>query len=282
MSATKPWILGLDLSPRSHGALVFAAWLRSSGAPVIGLHALEAWASRFIVEAGQAEESARRLVAQHCAQLGVEPPTRVEVALVLRAEEGLIEAAKDAAGLVIGRAAPRGERPLVRLGQVARRLLRALPAPVIVVPPDLDEVAPGPVLLATDLGPSSDAAARFAIALAAAQGRGVELVHVGEPRHSDLIDELDPTWLRERETYRAGVTARAHAWAAELGLGERPVRVLFGSQAEEIAAAAGLCQAALVVTGSRQLGLAGRLFSTSTASALAGLAQCPVAVVPSA
>ena len=34
--------------------------------------------------------------------------------------------------------------------------------------------------------------------------------------------------------------------------------------------------------GSPRLGLVGRLFSASTASALAGLAACPVAVVPSA
>ena len=107
-------------------------------------------------------------------------------------------------------------------------------------------------------------------------------MHVGEPRHSDLIDELDVDWLREREIYRAGVQAMVDAWAAGLGLGDRPRHVLFGGRAEEIAAVAARRHAALVVTGSRRLGIVGRLFSTSTASTLAGLAACPVAVVPSA
>ena len=65
-----------------------------------------------------------------------------------------------------------------------------------------------------------------------------------------------------------------------LRLGRRARHVVFGDRAEEIAAVAARCKAALVVTGSRRLGLAGRLFSTSTASALAGLAECAVAVVP--
>jgi len=282
MPATKPWILGLDLSPRSYGALVFAAWLRSGGAMVLGLHVLEAWASPFIAAAENLEANVREALAERCAHRGIAAFEGVEVVVMPRAEDGLLHAASGAAGLVIGRAAPRGERPLVRLGSVARRVLRALPGPVIVVPPDLAAVAPGPILLATDLGPSSEAATRFASELAAAQGRELELVHVGEPRHSDLIDELDPSWLREREIYRAGVDARTAAWATGLGLGARPRHVLYGDRAEEIAALAARCRAACVVTGSRRLGLPSRLFSTSTASALAGLADCAVAVVPAA
>jgi nucleotide-binding universal stress UspA family protein len=282
MSATKPWILGLDLSPRSHGALVFATWLRSGGARVIGLHALEAWASPFLAAAENVDATVREAAAERCTRLGIAPLEDVEVVVVPRAEDALLRAATTAEGLVIGRAAPRGEHPRVRLGSVARRVLRELPGPVIVVPPDLVVVGPGPILLASDLGPSSEAAARFAVAIAAAQGRELELVHVGEPRHSDLIDELDPHWLREREIYRAGVEATAAAWANRLGLGDRLRHVLFGERAEEIAGVAVRCKAALVVTGSRHLGLAGRLFSTSTASALAGLAECAVAVVPGA
>ena len=282
MPTPKPWILGLDLGPRSHGALVFAGWLRSGGATVLGVHVIEAWASHLIAAAEQAETSVRRAVEERCAELGLAPPDGVEVVIGPRADEGLLHAATLASGLVIGRAAPLGERPLLRLGTVARRVLRQLPGPVIVVPPDLMKVATGPILLATDLAESSDAATQFAIGFAARQGRALELVHVGDARHSDLIDELDPTWLREREIYRAGVQATASAWATRIGLAERPVRVRFGDRAEEIAAAAAHGQAALIVTGSRRLGLAGRLFSTSTASALAGLAGCPVAVIPPA
>jgi nucleotide-binding universal stress UspA family protein len=280
MPATKPWIVGLDLSPRSRGALLFAEWLRFGGATVHGLHVLEAWASPFLPIAEDLRVTVREAVAERYAHLGITPLQQIEVAVGPRAEDGLLGVAATAEGLVIGRAAPRGERPRVRLGSVARRVLRALPVPVIVVPPDLVAVAPGPILLATDLGPSSDEAVRFAVALAAAQGRELELVHVGEPRHSDLIDELDPSWLREREIYRAGVEATAHAWAAGHGLDDRLRHVRFGDHVEEIATMAAYCDAALVVTGSRRLGLASRLFSTSTASTLAGLADCAVAVVP--
>ncbi len=280
MPTSKPWILGLDLGPRSHGALVFAAWLRSGGAAIHGLHVLEAWAGPFLAAAEDLGETVREAVAERYAHLGIPPLERVDAVVVPRAEDGLLAAAATAGGLVIGRAAPRGERPRVRLGSVARRVLRALPVPVIVVPPDLAAIASGPILLATDLGPSSDEAVQFAVALAAAQGRELELVHVGEPRHGDLFDELHPVWLRERQAYRAGVQTTAEVWATGHGLGDRPRHVRFGDRAEEIAAVAAERSAALVVTGSRRLGLAGRLFSTSTASALAGLADCAVAVVP--
>lgn len=282
MPTTKPWILGLDLGPRSHGALVFAAWLRSGGAAVHGVHVLEAWAGPFLAAAEDLGKTVREAVAERYTHLGLPSLEQVDAVVVPRAEDGLLAAAAMAAGLVIGRAAPRGERPRVRLGSVARRVLRTLPVPVVVVPPDLATVAPGPILLATDLGPSSDEARRFAVALAAAQERQLELVHVGEPRHGDLFDEFDPAWSRERQTYRAGVQKAVDAWAAGHSLGDRPCHVRFGNRAEEIADVAAHRSAALVVTGSRRLGLAGRLFSTSTASELAGLADCAVAVVPGA
>lgn len=280
MTAIKPWIIGLDLSPRSTGVFVLAEWLRSGGAQVLGVHVLEAWATPFLAAAEDVATRVQAAVEERCAHLGVAPLSGVSVEIRPRAEDGLLHAATLGAGLVIGRAALRGEQSLVRLGSAARRVLRALPGPVIVVPPDLPAIAAGPIVLATDLGSSSDAAARFAIELAARQGRALELLHIGEPRHSDLIDELDPDWLREREIYRSGVAAQAAAWAAGHGLADRPLHVLFGDRAGEIAAAAARLDAALIVTGSRRLGLVGRLFSTSTASALCGLAVGPVAVVP--
>ncbi len=71
MTATKPWILGLDLSPRSPGVFVFAAWLRSGGARVLGLHVLEAWASPFIAAAEDVTVRVRATVEERCAHLGI-------------------------------------------------------------------------------------------------------------------------------------------------------------------------------------------------------------------
>lgn len=71
MSATKPWILGLDLSPRSHGALVFSAWLRSGGARVLGVHVLEAWAGPFLAAAENVSATVREAVAERCTRLGI-------------------------------------------------------------------------------------------------------------------------------------------------------------------------------------------------------------------
>ena len=150
---------------------------------------------------------------------GVPPPARVIVHEANQAEDGLAHAAEGAAGLVIGRAARAGEESFVRLGPVARRLLRRLPGPVVVAPRDLMAVPPGPILLATDLGDATAAALPFAQRLAARHGRPLELVHIGEPRNSDLIDELEPSWLTAREEYRAEVERAYDVWMHDNHLG---------------------------------------------------------------
>ena len=283
MHNAHPWLLGLDLGPRSHGALAFAAWLRATAdARVVGLHVLEAGAGRFVGGADEAADAVRTAVDERCERLGLPRLEQVEVLMVSRAEEGLAARCEHAAGLILGRAAPTGKAALVRLGRVARRVLRQLPGPVIVVPPELAQVGPGPILLATDLGPASAGAARFARSFAAAVGRTLELVHVGDAQDGDMLGALDPRWQIEREGHRAAVLAAASVWTVEQALGDRPRRVLFGERVAEIAAVAEECQAALIVVGSRQLGVGARIFTTSTASALAGVAGCAVAVIPPA
>jgi len=283
MHNAHPWLLGLDLGPRSHGALIFAAWLREAAdARVFGVHVLEAGTGRFAGGADEAADAVRTAVDQRCERLGLPPLEQVEVLMVPRAEEGLAGRCEHAAGLILGRAAATGATTLVRLGRVARRVLRQLPGPVIVVPPELAEVGPGPILLATDLGPASTGAAQFARSFAAAVGRPLELLHVGDRQDGDMLGALDPRWHVEREGQRAEALAAASAWTVEVALGDRPRRVVFGERVAEIAAVAEECQAALIIVGSRQLGVGARIFTTSTASALAGVAGCAVAVVPPA
>lgn len=277
---TNHWIVGLDLNDRARGALVVAGWLARAADCVVGVHVLESWARPHIRP--DAISAVHELVLRATRELHITPPACVSVREADRAEDGLAAAAVGTAGIVIGRAAPSSRPALIRLGVVARQLLRKLPCPVIVAPPDLTAIAPGPVLFATDLGPSVDQALVFARELAATTGRPLAVVHVAEPRHHDLIDEHDPAWLAAREAHHAETTAALAEWAALHELAEAPQHLEYGDPPTRIAAAAAELQAAIVVLGSRHLGLVARAFLSSTASSLAGLAAAPVAVVPNA
>lgn len=280
------WIVGLDLSARSHGALVFSAWMRRAESPaerpsLVGVHVLESWAAHYL-PVGREEyvRSVRSVAERHMAEVGGVFDD-VEVVEAARAEDGLAGAAQRGDAVVIGRSAARESHAFVRLGRVARRVLRQLPAPVFVVPPDLSPSAlSGPIMLAVDLGESSAAAIEAAVRLARAHARPLVLAHAGEPRHADLLDELDPRWAAARELFRGGVEREFAAWAEAKGLGSLRRVLEFGAPPETLARIAAQEQAAVVVVGSRRLSTAERIFTTSTASALAGLCTCPVAVVP--
>jgi len=278
MSMENTWVVGLDLDERARGALVVAGWLARAGGSVVGVHVLESWARPHVRP--DAASAIHQLVMRATRELHLPPVASVSLREAPRAEDGLTAAAQGAAGIVVGRAASSSQHPLIRLGAVARQLLRQLPRPVIVVPPDLVAIAPGPILFATDLGPSGDRALVFARQLAAAQGRPLALVHVAEQRHHDLIDEQGPDWLAARDAYHAEVEATVSEWSSAHGLALVAHHVVFGDPPARIAAVAAELQAALVVVGSRNLGLVARAFLSSTASTLAGLAAGPVAVVP--
>ncbi|MDC0721975.1 universal stress protein [Nannocystis bainbridge] len=278
MSRASPWIVALDLRDRSRGALAFAGWLGGAGESVIGAHVLEPWSRPHV--RSEVEADLGRAVARATHALGCPPPAQIVTEEAETAEAGLARLAVGAAGLVVGRVASDPRRALSRLGPVARRLLRQLPAPTVVVPPTLVAVAAGPILLATDFEPASDEAAVFARGLASRLGRALELVHVGEDFYEEDDEVRDPVWLRARDAYRAEVALDSERWAAAHGLAATPRHLRFGDAVLELADLAEARDAALVVVGSRRLGLPARFFLSSTASALAGLAACPVAVVP--
>lgn len=277
-STANSWIVALDLRDRSRGALAFAGWLGAAGESVVGAYVLEAWSRPYI--RGDVEADLRAAAARAAQALGCRPPERIVTEEAETAEAGLARMAFGAAGLIVGRVAAHPRRALSRLGPVARRLLRQLPAPVVVVPPTLVRVAAGPILLATDLGPASDDAALFARDLAARVGRDLEVVHVGEDFYEEDDEVRDPVWQRARDAYRAEVAQDTERWAAAQGLAAAPRHLRHGDPVLELADLAEARDAALVVVGSRRLGLPARFFLSSTASALAGLAACPVAVVP--
>lgn len=269
------WIVGVDLGGRSRGALVFGHWLGDGSDCVTGMYVLEAWARSYV--GSDVVSTVHHAVFTTACELGISPPARVRVVEAEHVEEALAQAAQDGAGLVLGRAARAGEASLVHLGRVARRLLRILPGPVVVVPPDLAAVAPGPILVATNLDLSTSAALPFARALAARHDRPLELVHIGE-LHNDLVDE--PSWLAAREEYRSEVECAVNVWMHDHHLDPMPCHIAYGDPVVKIVEIAAARQAALVVVGSRRLGAGARMFVSSAASRLAGLATCPVAVVP--
>ncbi len=83
-----------------------------------------------------------------------------------------------------------------------------------------------------------------------------------------------------RDTYRAEIAEATERWAVTHRIDHLPRHICHGDPVLELAELAEVRDAALVVVGSRRLGMPARIFLSSTASALAGLAACPVAVVP--
>jgi nucleotide-binding universal stress UspA family protein len=282
-------MIGADLGVRGHGALEFAGWLcshsRSEAQQQLGaVHVLDARLGN-LLRTDLHEQMTERTRQELCAALEQSKATTcmtdAHVVEDISPETGILEvlASSEADALIIGRRAKRENHALVRLGRVARRLLRRLPRPVVVVPPDLDATAigDGALVLASDLGTSSLAAARFARRVADELSRELVVVHV------DLTFEMIPTFWGEPAIVMP-VTRRipmdVDDWARSAGI--EPVRTLLaeGGAIENVLDLGRAEHAPLIVCGSRQLDLLDRVFASSMASDLARLADRAVAVVP--
>lgn len=282
---TPSWIVGLDLSPRSSGALRFAGFLRDR----LHVHVRGAYVSEMYMLGLPPGDGAGYVLAmraeaeQWLASLADGTPgAPIDTTQILDevdAVAGLDRAARGAAGLVIGRRVA-GKHRYVRLGRVARRLLRSLPAPTIVVPPELgaDGFA-GPVLLATDLHERSVPAARFAAWFAATAGRPLVCAYVDERRWAPAPPESEARWAAMRRIHLENAEREALAWASLVCPGAEVV-CESGDPAERLTALAEQRGASLLVLGSQRLGPIDRVFIGSTASAVAAHATCAVAVVP--
>jgi nucleotide-binding universal stress UspA family protein len=294
--AVNPWIVGLDTRGLSRGALVFAAWLREHG---VHGHAPEAFIGAHIFERAHVPallgrpadrpdwlgERARETIEAMIAEVGPSPLDRVQWEDGVTADVALADLADqlDAAALVIGRRAMSDDGSLLRLGRTARRLLRKLPAPVIIVPPDFEGPPPGdgPVLCAVDLRDRSLAPARFAVSLAGHLGRRCQLLHaVPLPETLDYYRGDDALRRELVEELQREATVALERWCEEHGLFEQARTTLVGDPADVIHRRIDAGKAPLLVCGSRQLALVRRLFSSSLGSYLAATAPVPVAIVP--
>jgi nucleotide-binding universal stress UspA family protein len=296
------WIVGLDLRPTGQGALRFARWLaaatRAAAPAFVGVHVLEEDTLRAALRYHHLDEliaGAREEAEMLLRNAGATEVLReLQVVQGLHAETTLESIRKEqhAEGLVVGRQAPREGHHLLRLGKVARRLLRTLGGPVVVVPPDWepDTVSTdGPVVCATNVGDNAITAARFAADLAQRLGRPLVVVYT-VPVPEDYGANYIPAATRQkiaRESQETGERELA-AWVAELGLsvssgpGGATTLVRQGHVTEQVLRVAKETKAALIVTGSRHLSTLERLLLTSVGSELAATAPCPVVVVPPA
>jgi nucleotide-binding universal stress UspA family protein len=288
------WIVGLDLRPTGQGALRFARWLggatREGQPSFVGMHVLEEATLRAALRyhhldellAGAREEAEMLLrnagATDVLAELHVVQGTHAEQTLEAAREEHHAE------GLVVGRQAPREGHHLLRLGRVARNLLRSLHGPVVVVPPDWEPatVSPnGPIVCATNVGDGSLPAARFAGELARRLGRGLDLVYtVTVPE--DYGAHYIPAATRQKIAAEAQETGQRELkeWIAGLDLPGVTAVVREGQVAAQVLRFAHETKAAMIVTGSRRLSTLERVLLTSVGSELAASSPVPVVVVP--
>ncbi len=283
------WIVGLDLRPQSQGAIRFARWLAESSDKdaLVGVHVLEeahlqpALRYHHLDELmGTAREVAAKVV-DECAATKV--LGGLEIVQGVHAERSL-EAAREyhyCDGIIVGRQAPREGHRLLRLGRVARRLLRSLDSPVIVVPPDYDPPSPGPVVATTNLREDAEEGIRFAASMAERLKRPLLVLHI-VPYADDYGAHYIPEESRKKiaaQKQEEGESSLA-AWLAKIGVDAAEEVVVQGGVVERSIEAATQRQASLLVSGSRLLSALERLLLTSIGSELAATAPCPVAVVP--
>jgi len=284
------WIVGIDFKGRCGGTLQMAAWMREHARPsvpqaFVGVHVLDERLHRVMVKEAtvdlppMAADTVRRLVAESALD---EPLTEIRADWAGSPEEGLALAAAhpDVTGILIGRAAGVAATSLRRLGRSARRLLRRLPAPVMVIPPDLKraEIGAGPIILATALDATSVTAARTARELAVALGRDLLVVHVDDTFYE--IPVIAPEAIIPWTTTPRRAVGEVVEWSRANELGSAHVHLVEGERITTLLQVARDRDAPLIVCGSRRLTLGERLFTSSTGSELARMADRPVLVVP--
>jgi nucleotide-binding universal stress UspA family protein len=285
------WIVGLDLRASSRGALHFASWVaaKPGGPAVVPIHVLEEEHLQYVlryrhldeITAGARAAAERAVVTEGLAGRMDD----VRIVQALRADEALSRACADerAEALVVGRIAKRTRHPLVRLGRVARRLVRNLPVPVVVVPPDLLEggIGPGPVVGLSALDDDSVQACRFARELATLLERELQVVHVlpdpaAAAAYGLPAGKVEQLRAEARERARADLSR----WLGEAAIPTaRPV-VRVGDCVDEALEHAREHRPPMLVVGARQLPTVQRMFAPSVGRELAASAPIAVAVVP--
>jgi nucleotide-binding universal stress UspA family protein len=287
--------VGLDFRPQTTGAIQYALWMCKAASlhPSGHLHFVHVIEPEAMVELIRHADEQTMLGAFR--QRGKEILDEVAHGEHLHPPEVLagdaVELLEDAARkhgstalMISRRATSKSGMTLERLGAVARRLLRRLKQPIIVVPPDLlmSKVGSGPVIVATDFTEDSVRALAWARPVAATMGKPLRLVHFADvpdqAGYAGLVaaerwDELSNEVLDHGRE-------RMRKFVAEQQLGEIDTAVVRGPVLPVIAEYANQAGACLLVTGSGHHGMLHRIVVPSVASETAAMSNVPVAVVP--
>ncbi len=286
------WLVGMDLQATSAGALRYAAWVHEQGAGAVtlrALHVVEQLEQHYAVRLGlhpkerllsltteAAQDTLRQAGLEQCfGEVDVVPGGAADE--VLDQQRGRAQAV----AIIVGRQGPVRDGFPPRLGRVARHLLRHASGPVVVVPPELDVARlDGPVVLATDLGPASVAAAKFAKERAEQWNRPLCVVHVVPPIDGGALSFL-PGQASEGARRARYLQKRTglERWIREHELGEVDSELPVGNAVEQLLAVARR-GSPLVVCGARRLSWVQRRLEASHATVLSSHAAVPVAVVP--
>lgn len=285
------WLVGVDLHS-SDGALRLSDWIaRTAREPqtFVGVHVIEEDDLRVVLRFRHLEQAlaqARDAVAGVLERAGaVNVLDSLEVVGGGQAEDRLEElrAGHGCDAILIGRVARRGAHPFVRLGRVARRLLRRHPAPVMVAPPDFApaELGAGPVVGLTRLTEDSVAMLRFARRLADTLGRPLAALHViRDPMRAAPygLPEEEAEQLRRNATRAKEL--ELGAWLAKTGVTVDRRAVAIGEVVEQANTFAELAGAPMLVAGSRRVPGVEALVMPSLGRELASTARIPVVLVP--
>lgn len=283
------WVIGLDTLSRHRGAVSFASWwqraCKSAAPEFVGLHVHRPYELPASTEGStlewlraEARDPSFDDVREALPGAAVRTTEATNIAQTLEAEVDRI----GGSGIIIGRKAKAEQASAIRLGGVARRMLRRLHQPVSVVPPDWNEDAhaSGPVLLATDLKDDSLGALAFAKSFASACGRDLVAVHVsrdvGRYFHYARSDARFDT-LRQRVL--DDLDTRTRAWLDEHDAKDAKVLAVLGDAAERVLHMAVEHDAVAVICGSRGLSVPERMLQASVGSTVAAFANCPVTIV---
>jgi nucleotide-binding universal stress UspA family protein len=274
-------VVGLDLHHKCSGALRFATWLTAPERPRCVHVVLEGYVRHASAFAALPDIMAQeeRAAAQAVAEVQGGPGVRVDVKRSEDVSDGLMQALEPGDILVVGRNEGRTSRALVRLGSVTRRVLRKTVVPTFVVPPDLELVGAGPILLATNADPQSNSALRLARELCARRERPLGVVY------GLTLPQQRPGYATEAlaaatQAVRRRARERLDCWAAEHDVPLHDVQMVEGADAiDEVLALAERSDAALLVTAPYRKGPVQRFVGSSFSMELARHARCPVALV---
>lgn len=285
--AFKNVLVATDLSPLSEPALLWAkAIARRFGSELYVTHVItpsetalvppEYWGS---TQQAIEEAALREMESLDAGLQGVHHKTLLEHGGVWQSISEDID--KFQIDLVV--MATHGREGLGRLmmGSIAEEVFRRAPCPVLTIGPKVtSQIIGGPefrqILFATNFGPESLAAARYAVSLAQEFEAGLTLLNVMD--EESFEPPADPQVILQNRTGRL----RRLISANEELRREPQYRVEFGDAAEQILSVADELTAGLIVVGAKSknghTGAATHIVS-ATAHTVVSRATCPVMTV---